>query len=278
MVSQIVRISGTLIKRASYLLFLIVNLKIFDEITELKKKILFSNEDFMETAKGNPLVSVIVPTRNDAENLSSLLLTIQRQSFRNTEVIVADYKSTDGTPEIAKNFGAKVLNITKKGIGHASHMAALHSKGQIIIRTDADTFFPKWIISRVVNVFNTFPHVMLVHGGHIYVDAGFFMNFLAHLYDKYWKPLWGTRGIFIATRRSAYFSVGGFSNILYGEDFHLGRKFYMGYGKNSIYYDPTNIIVVTSVRGIKANSFMRYILEGKTYTTLREMATPKEFQ
>ena len=239
--------------------------RLFADMSELKRKLHIVSNDYAEDVKDGPLVSIIIPSWNDVKPLSSLLLSIRKQSFQNIEVIVADYQSTDGTPETAKNYGANVLTVTKKGIGYACDRATLRSKGDIIIRTDADAFFPKWLIGRIVNLFADSQNVMLIHGSHLYHDAGFFTNLLAHFYDKYWRRPENTTGFFIAVRRSAYFDVGGFSNVEYGEDWIFGQSLCRKYGKASIYYDPLNIIALTSARNIKAKGFIRYLLKETTY-------------
>ena len=256
---------GVLLKRALHIFYLMINFRLFKDISELKEKLCLAFTENVEDTKDSPLVSVIIPSWNEAKPLSSLLLSIKKQSFQNIEVIVADYQSTDGTPEIAKNYGAKVLTLTKKGIGYASHKAALRSRGDIIIRTDADALFPKWLIGRIVNLFANFQKIMLIHGSHIYHDAGFLTNLLAHLYDKYWRQPENVSGFFIAVRRSAYFDVGGFSNYRYGEDWKFSQNLCKKYGKTSIYYEPLNVIVLTSARNIKAKGFMKYLLSETTY-------------
>jgi glycosyltransferase involved in cell wall biosynthesis len=266
-----------LARRGINLLCLTISFKLINEITELKiKKLSFLGNPY-EIAKANPLVSIIVPSRNEAERLPNLLLSIRNQSFSNIEVLIADYKSTDGTRQIALNNGATLLDLEKEGIGYACHRAALDSKGDIIIRTDADSLFPRWLVAHVVNLFAAHPHIMLIHGGHFYYDAGFLINLIAHLYDKYWRPLRGTPGNFIAVRRTAYFDVGGFKmNLLYDEDFEFGNRICNAYGNDCIIYDPANIVILTSARKIKTKGFTKYIFdidERKTYSALKHSRT-----
>ncbi|MFL5732224.1 MAG: glycosyltransferase family 2 protein [Chloroflexia bacterium] len=54
----------------------------------------------MSASKANPHASVIVPTRNGARLLAECLEALQRQIFRDFEVIVVDDASTDGTREL----------------------------------------------------------------------------------------------------------------------------------------------------------------------------------
>lgn len=69
-------------------------------------------------------VGVIIPTRNEAAALPHVLAAIPDWV---TAVVVADYLSKDGTPEIARRHGAIVVHVTRPGYGRAclSAMEAL---------------------------------------------------------------------------------------------------------------------------------------------------------
>lgn len=261
--------ASMIFKRILHIIILTLTLQLFSDVAELRKKIQLAISNNLKGITEGPLVSIVVPTWNDAQTLASLLLSIKIQSYKNIEVIVADYRSTDGTLKLAKGFGAKVLKINMKGIGYASAQAVLSSKGQIILRTDADSFFPKWLVSRVVTCFSDCPSVMMVHGGHLYYDAGFFTNILAHLYDKNWRLRENPSGFFIAFRRSGYFQVGGFENVKYGEDWRFGQKVRREFGEGSIRYDHSKLLVFTSARNLKTKGFMRNLFSETTYHETR---------
>ena len=53
-------------------------------------------------ATDSPLVSVIVPARNEAHNIARCVSSILASTYPNLEVIVVDDSSTDGTAEIAR--------------------------------------------------------------------------------------------------------------------------------------------------------------------------------
>ena len=62
-------------------------------------------------------VSVIIPTRNEAQAIGRVLGDLPANLV--TEVIVVDSNSTDGTPEIAARMGARVLTEPRRGYGQA---------------------------------------------------------------------------------------------------------------------------------------------------------------
>jgi glycosyltransferase involved in cell wall biosynthesis len=62
-------------------------------------------------------VSVIIPTHNEAQAIERVLADLP--SDLTTEVIVVDSNSNDGTPEIAANMGARVIQEPRRGYGRA---------------------------------------------------------------------------------------------------------------------------------------------------------------
>jgi len=256
-------------KRILDLAQMFLNLKIIREVGEVKQKLSLLCESPKYQIEGDLNVSIIVPTHNEAGFLPRLFWSIQQQTYTNIEVIVADYISTDETKTLAKRYGAKVLNIEESGISLASHIAAMHSQGDIIIRTDADAYFPPTLIERVVNVFKQRNQVKVICAGHAYYDGDIFLNMMAHLYDKYWRRVWAVSGFFLPIKRDAYFGVMGFDpHQSYGEDWKLGYRIYKIFGSPSFYKD-LNIVVFVSSRLIQTTGLTRYLLgvgKWSTYT------------
>ena len=65
--------------------------------------------DFAATAPGVKL-SVVIPARNEEDNLSRLLPSLRDPSFAPHEILVVDDHSTDRTAEIARGHGANVIS------------------------------------------------------------------------------------------------------------------------------------------------------------------------
>ena len=62
-------------------------------------------------------VSVIIPTHNEAQAIGRVLADLPSNLV--TEVIVVDSNSTDGTPDLARKFGAQVIQEPRRGYGRA---------------------------------------------------------------------------------------------------------------------------------------------------------------
>ena len=69
----------------------------------------------------SPTVSIIIPTLNCRDQLARLLNSIDRQSFRNFEVIVIDNASMDGSPDmVAAEFPQVVIERNNVNRGYAA--------------------------------------------------------------------------------------------------------------------------------------------------------------
>src|SRR6478752_5833543 len=89
---------------------------------------------------GNPRVSVVVPTRNEARNLEVVLPAIAAVQPPVHEIIVVDGKSVDGTVETAQRVlpGARVITQTRRGKGNAMACGFAAATGDVIVMFDAD--------------------------------------------------------------------------------------------------------------------------------------------
>jgi glycosyltransferase involved in cell wall biosynthesis len=84
-----------------------------------------------------PLVSVIIPTENSQPISNACIRFVKEQTYKNIEIIVVDKMSSDGTPEIAKNFGATVIE-TRNGPLGARYEGILASNGEYLLLLDPD--------------------------------------------------------------------------------------------------------------------------------------------
>ncbi|MBD1140984.1 glycosyltransferase family 2 protein [Pelagibacterales bacterium SAG-MED39] len=106
-------------------------------------------------------ISVLVSNYNKVNFLKESLLMLKKQSYKNFEVILFDDVSDDGSLEIIKKFRNVKLLINKKKkfrFPALNQINALNecfkiSKGEIICLLDADDFFKKNKLQKVINFF-----------------------------------------------------------------------------------------------------------------------------
>jgi len=83
-----------------------------------------------------PFLTIVIPTKNEQENLPRLLMSIRSQTYTDYEIVVADAASTDKTREIAESYGARVVEGGMPGPGRNRGAAA--AQGHVILFLDAD--------------------------------------------------------------------------------------------------------------------------------------------
>lgn len=87
----------------------------------------------------NP-VSVVIRSCNEVDDLTNLLNSLRGQDYNGlVEIVLIDNASTDGTPEIAKKFGAKVINLPKEEFTYPKSMnlGVANANYEIVILTVA---------------------------------------------------------------------------------------------------------------------------------------------
>lgn len=87
-----------------------------------------------------PRLSIVIPTKNEEVHLPKLLASIKEQTFGDYEVIVADANSVDETCEIARQYGARVVEGGMPGPGR--NRGAEQANGDTILFFDADVILP----------------------------------------------------------------------------------------------------------------------------------------
>lgn len=100
----------------------------------------------------NEPVSVIVPVRNEKENIEGLLTSLNKQSYpaESIEIIAVNDHSEDGTLQVLKTFqwnNLKVVDLTDSaGKNEALTAGIRQAKHRLIITIDADCRFDKeWL-------------------------------------------------------------------------------------------------------------------------------------
>lgn len=97
---------------------------------------------------GFPLVSVVIPAKNEGVILDRCLKAIKGLNWpkEKLEILVIDGLSSDQTATIAKSYGAKVFPNPKQIVSSARNIGFQKAKGDLIAFTDADCVVQKnWL-------------------------------------------------------------------------------------------------------------------------------------
>jgi glycosyltransferase involved in cell wall biosynthesis len=84
------------------------------------------------------MVSVVIPTLNEAGNILEAVTTIEKELAYPKEIIVVDGNSTDGTKEIVKDTNCRLIIEPRRGYGIALRTGMKHAKGDVVVMVDGD--------------------------------------------------------------------------------------------------------------------------------------------
>lgn len=133
----------------------IINKKNYDDGYDVKFKDKFNrfiiseyNDDYLILGYKQPIVSVIIPTYNNAKYLKESLDSVFNQTYKTLEVIVIDDCSTDNTQEVLSKYAGihLLMNSENKGIGFTRKFGINASTGDYLcfLSTD-DRYLPEFI-------------------------------------------------------------------------------------------------------------------------------------
>jgi glycosyltransferase involved in cell wall biosynthesis len=86
-------------------------------------------------------LSVVLPCLNEAETLAVCIDKARESLSRlqvHGEIVVADNGSTDGSQDIARARGARVVDVPRRGYGAALHAGFQAARGEYVLMADAD--------------------------------------------------------------------------------------------------------------------------------------------
>ena len=177
------------------------------------------------------MISVIVPSFNEEENIAQCLVSLSHQTVSRNEyeIIVVDGASTDKTCEIARKYADKVFIQTSKKVGGARNDGVMAAKGDIIASTDADCILPPDWIKRVRKDFAD-PAVVQVYGPVYPIEnspGNHFSLLLANTFSRigyYSRTFYYTLGCNTAFRKDAFVKAGMYRCIDAGDDLEIAMR------------------------------------------------------
>lgn len=168
-----------------------------------------------------PSLSIVIPTKNEEVFLPRLLRSIQEQSIAPLEVIVADAGSDDRTQEIARSFGARVVEGGMPGPGR--NRGAEAATGDLIFFFDADVVLPHGrFLEDALEEFQI--RKLDVATADVWpIEGSRYDEFSHQAYNRYVR-LWGRMhphapGFCILVRNGLHSAIGGFDeSVVFCED------------------------------------------------------------
>jgi glycosyltransferase involved in cell wall biosynthesis len=100
-----------------------------------------------------PEVSVVIPCLNEADTLAVCLGKARRaldEAGMSGEIVVADNGSSDGSPRIAAEHGARVVHVAERGYGSALQAGIAAARGRYVVMADADDSYDLLELPRFV--------------------------------------------------------------------------------------------------------------------------------
>lgn len=179
-------------------------------------------------------ISVIVPVYNGGDYLFQCLYSLSKATPPLHEIIVVPDGCTDGSAQVAQQFGMKVLTLSqRRGPAQARNFGAQAAQGDILFFLDADVVIHPDAIRQVEATFRNDPQLTALFGS--YDDEPGEKNFLSqykNLFHHYVHQIsredastfWSGCG---AIRRKIFLGLGGFDESYRNpciEDIELGYR------------------------------------------------------
>lgn len=170
------------------------------------------------SSDNRPLVSIIVPTYNEENDIARTMDALAAQTYRPLEVIVVD-ASKDRTPDIVRSYEACIPGLklipqgAKPGVSAARNLGLQAATGMIVCILNADVFPDCDFVERIVPHYAEGADYLLVQSEVVNIHEGIFPRFIQaqHTYkmNRYFEQEanW-TEGF--SCRREAALAVGGF--------------------------------------------------------------------
>lgn len=113
--------------------------------------------------KAKPLVSIVVPVRNNERTISEVLEALESQTYGNTEILLVDGASEDRTVEIASQFNVRIIKEDARGPNYARNLGVKNARGDFVAFIDGDCRPHATWIEKILGSFSD-PKVGVVGG------------------------------------------------------------------------------------------------------------------
>lgn len=209
-------------------------------------------------------ISIIIPARNEEENIGTLLMALQNQTYPKEffEIIVVDDHSTDNTANIVKGYPiARLISLKENKLNSYKKKAIEKgidaATGDLIVTTDADCLPPETWLQTIAQfyeekepVFIAAPVVIDCNSSILQIFQALDFMILQGITGAvvYKRTFSMCNGANLAYERKVFYEVGGFDRIDYiasGDDMLLMHKISKKYPDRIHYLKSKEAIVHT---------------------------------
>jgi len=183
-------------------------------------------------------LTVIVPAYNEAKYIGDTLQSLQQQTCRPDQIVVVDDHSSDGTGDVARSYGVRVLrpDANTGSKAGAQNYALQHIDTELTMIIDADTSVAPNAVEQLVPAFRD-PQVAAACGFVLprrvhsiwergrYIEYLFSFSFYKQVQDYFGKPLISS-GCLSMYRTDMLRRAGGWSRRTLAEDMDLTWTLY----------------------------------------------------
>jgi len=165
------------------------------------------------------LISIIIPTYNEQENIVSLLQTLTTRIGKQIEVIVVDGGSSDETVLRVADFDQVKLITSEKGRAVQMNRGAQVSTHEVLFFVHADCKLPEYWYASISTAIKNGKYI----AGSFYLKldkSGFWYGLYSRL-SKIQHPLftYGDQGLFVS--KNAFEKIGGYPALPIMEDYEM---------------------------------------------------------
>jgi rSAM/selenodomain-associated transferase 2 len=175
-----------------------------------------------ESTQPGHMISIIIPTRNEALHIEPLLRSLQPLRHKGHEVIVVDGESEDGTTEIAASLVDMLLK-TSAGRARQMNAGASVANGRLLWFLHADSVIPDEAALMLANTVEENPlawgrfDIRLSGSHYLFRVVEVMINFRSRITEI----ATGDQGIFVS--RELFYSVNGFPDQPLMEDIEISK-------------------------------------------------------